>query len=95
MKKSHPAFDGIWDPKNPSRFSVDAAVRAFGHVRPRPLVPGHLEVVGGKLYINDEQRMLLLWALLDHVGTVLGVSMGSLEAWQAAIEKRQKSEGSV
>jgi len=63
-----------------------------GEMSRRDDLPRHLEVVRGKLGINDEQRMLLLGALLEHIGTARAVSLGPLQAWQAAIEKRQRNE---
>jgi len=56
-------------------------------------LPGRLEMVGGKLCINEAQRMLLLGALLEHVGTARAVSIGPLDAWRTALEKRIKREG--
>lgn len=56
-------------------------------------LPGMIEMAGGKLCINTKQRMLLLGALLEHVGTAGAVSLGPLSAWQAAIEQRRKKDG--
>lgn len=56
-------------------------------------LPGMIEMVDGKLCINTKQRMLLLGALLEHVGTAGAVSLGPLSAWQAAIERRRKKDG--
>lgn len=55
-------------------------------------LPGRLEIVGGKLCLDDAQRMLLLGALLEHVGTASAVQLGPLRAWQEAIAQRQEDE---
>ena len=51
-------------------------------------LPGRLEVIAGKLCGNDEERLLLLGALLEHVGTARVVQLGSLQAWQNAVAIR-------
>lgn len=53
-------------------------------------LPGRLEVVGGKLCLDDTQRALLLGALLEHVGARRAVSLGSLQVWEAAIAERRE-----
>lgn len=55
-------------------------------------LPGRLEMVGGKLCLDDEQRLLLLGALLEHVGTSRAVMLGPLSAWKTAIAQRQEEE---
>lgn len=52
-------------------------------------------MMGGKLCFNDEQRMLLLAALLEHIGTGRAVSLGPLSVWQAAIRQREDGEDSA
>lgn len=56
-------------------------------------LPGQLEMVDGKLCRDDEQRLLLLGALLEHVGTACAVQLGPLRAWKEAIAQRQEDEG--
>ena len=51
-------------------------------------LPGRLELIGGKLCWNDEERLLLLGALLEHVGTARAVQLGPLQAWQNAVAMR-------
>lgn len=53
-------------------------------------LPGRLEMVGGKLCADDTQRVLLLGALLEHVGARRAVSLGSLQVWEAAIAQRRE-----
>lgn len=54
-------------------------------------LPGRLEVVGGKLCSNEEQRLLLLGALLEHVGIARTLQLGPLKVWAAAIADRQEA----
>lgn len=56
---------------------------------PHDGLPGRLEVVHGMLCFDDEQRLLLLGALLEHVGTEKAVRLGPLDAWKAAVAQRQ------
>lgn len=66
-------------------WDIRATGRAWGaeEMRQRhdPL-PGRLEVVSGKLCWNDEERLLLLGALLENVGAEAAVRLGKLEVWQ-------------
>jgi hypothetical protein len=55
-------------------------------------LPGHLEMVDGKLCLDDGQRMLLLGALLEHVGTARAVSLGRLASWVTAVEQRKEDQ---
>ncbi len=55
-------------------------------------LPGRLEMVDGQLCLDQEQRLLLLGALLEHVGTARAVQMGPLKAWSAAIAEREALE---
>lgn len=53
---------------------------------------GRLEIVRGRLCLNEEQRLLLLCALLEHVGTARAVQMGPLKALATAIAEREALE---
>lgn len=53
-------------------------------------LPGRLEMVDGKLCVGQEQRMMLLGALLEKVGTARAVSLGLLQAWVTAVEQRKE-----
>lgn len=52
-------------------------------------LPGRLEMVDGKLCLDEEQRLTLLGVLLEHIGTARAVSLGPLQAWVAAVEQRK------
>lgn len=53
-------------------------------------LPGRLEMVDGKLCLDEEQRLTLLGVLLEHIGTARAVSLGPLQAWVAAVEQRKE-----
>lgn len=53
-------------------------------------LPGRLEMLGGKLCLDEAQRLVLLGALLEHVGTARAVSLGPLKAWVDAVEQRKE-----
>lgn len=51
-------------------------------------LPRRLEMVNGMLCLDEEQRMLLLGALLEQVGTERAVRLGSIRSWKQAICQR-------
>jgi hypothetical protein len=53
-------------------------------------LPGRLEMANGMLCLDEEQRLLLLGALLEHVGTERAVRLGPLGAWKQAIAQREE-----
>lgn len=55
-------------------------------------LPGRLDLIRGQLCLDEDQRLLLLGALLEHVGTSRAVQLGPLEAWVSAIEERKEDE---
>jgi len=58
----------------------------------RDELPGRLEMVNGMLCLDDEQRLALLGALLEHVGTERAVRLGNLNAWKAAVAQREEDQ---
>lgn len=52
-------------------------------------LPGRLEIVGGKLCLNEQERLVLLVALLKHVGANAAVQIGPLKVWQEAVALRE------
>lgn len=50
--------------------------------------PGPVELAAGKLCLEEEQRLALLGALLEHVGTAYAVRLGPIKAWVDAVEQR-------
>ena len=56
-------------------------------------LPGRLDLIRGQLCLDEEQRLLLLAALLEHVGTMRAVQLGPIEPWLRAVALRKESEG--
>lgn len=53
-------------------------------------LPGRLDLIDGRLCVDDAERLLLLGALLEHVGTARAVQLGPLKAWADAVAERQE-----
>lgn len=51
------------------------------------LTPEKLEMIGGKLLYDDEQRLTLLALLLENVGADAAVRLGNADVWRAAVAK--------
>lgn len=47
--------------------------------------PEKVEMTDGKLYWDDEQRLLMLGLLLENVGVDAAVRFGNPEVWRAAV----------
>lgn len=55
-------------------------------------LPGRLEMVAGKLCLTKAERILLLEALLEHVGANRAVHIGPLRVWQDAVALRAAAQ---
>jgi hypothetical protein len=55
-------------------------------------LPGRLEMANGMLCMDEDQRLLLLGALLEHVGTERAVRLGSLSVWKSAVAQREEDQ---
>ncbi len=51
------------------------------------LTPEKFEMSDGKLFWDDEQRLLLLGLLLENVGIDAAIRLGDAEVWRAAIKE--------
>ena len=49
------------------------------------MTPEKTEMVGGKLYSSDEERIAMLGLLLENVGADEAVRLGSGSVWRAAV----------
>jgi hypothetical protein len=54
------------------------------------LRPEKIEMVSGKLFYNDEQRLMMLGMLLENLGVDAAVRMGDPNIWREAIEALPK-----
>lgn len=48
--------------------------------------PQKTELIGGKLYWTEDERLTMLALLLENVGTDKAVRIGNPDVWRAAIE---------
>ncbi len=51
------------------------------------LTPEKIEMVGGKLFWEDEERLTMLALLLENVGVDQAVRIGNPQVWRAAVAK--------
>ena len=51
------------------------------------LTPENFEMSDGKLFWDDEQRLLLLGLLLENVGIDAAIRLGDAGVWRAAIKE--------
>lgn len=49
------------------------------------LMPEKREIIGGKLFWTDEDRLALLAMLLENVGAAAAVKLGEAETWRRAV----------
>ncbi|OLC51577.1 MAG: hypothetical protein AUH43_02295 [Acidobacteria bacterium 13_1_40CM_65_14] len=63
---------------------------AYGEAFPRyELTPEKIEMIGGKLLADDEERLTLLGLLLENVGADAAVRLGDPNVWREAIGQLQ------
>jgi hypothetical protein len=55
------------------------------------LCPEKIELIEGKMFWNDEQRLNMLALLLENVGMDAAVRLGDPALWKQAIDERLKS----
>lgn len=53
-------------------------------------LPGRLEMFEGRLGLDEAQRLVLLGAMLEHVGTACAVRLGAFQSWVDAVEQRRE-----
>ena len=49
------------------------------------LTPGKIEMIEGRLFWSEEERLTMLALLLENVGADAAVRIGSPDVWRAAI----------
>lgn len=60
----------------------------------RKLCPDKIELIEGKMFWTDEQRLDMLALLLENVGMDAAVRLGDPALWKQAIDDRLKSPDS-
>lgn len=58
----------------------------------RKLCPEKIELVEGKMFWTDEQRLNMLALLLENVGMDAVVRLGDPKLWQQAIDERLEAQ---
>ena len=58
----------------------------------RQLCPEKIELIEGKMFWTDEERLNMLALLLENVGMDAAVRLGDPALWKEAIEERLKRE---
>lgn len=82
----------------PDPFVVDWDIRHEGrawgkNVRERnSLRPHKMELIEGKLFWTDTERLMVLGLLLENVGVDAAVKLGNPEIWRAAVANLETSE---
>jgi hypothetical protein len=52
------------------------------------LCPEKIELIEGKMFWSDEERLAMLGLLLENVGIDAAVALGDAELWRQAVESR-------
>ena len=55
------------------------------------LCPEKIELIEGKMFWCDEERLAMLALLLENVGIDAAVALGDAELWRQAVEARLES----
>jgi len=79
MRESSRPESVDWDIRRTGRAWGNEAMERYR------LTPEKFEMVEGRLFWSDEDRLLLLGLLLENVGADAAVRLGSAEVWRAAI----------
>jgi hypothetical protein len=59
-----------------------------GEALPRyELTPEKIEMVRGKLFNNDEERIMMLGLLLENLGADAAVRLGDPQVWRDAVKR--------
>ena len=56
------------------------------------LCPEKIELIEGKMFWSDEQRLNMLALLLENVGMDAAVKLGDPALWKQAIDERLKAQ---
>ena len=76
------------------KFDIQRQGRKWTHTeitqKYHELCPEKIELVGGKMFWTDEQRLNMLRVLLENVAMDAAVSLGDPALWKQAIDERLK-----
>lgn len=82
-------FDIRREGRSWSREEIERKYLADEH----PDSPGKMELVDGKLFHSEAQRLTMLGWMLEMVGTDAAVRLGDTQVWRSAIDALQHQEG--
>lgn len=57
-----------------------------------PPLPEKIELMDGKIFLAEEQRLAMLGCLLENVGADAAVRLGDPEVWREAIDRLEASD---
>jgi len=80
--------DNPWNPGSQIRWDIRRAGRAWSKDEAMgryELTPEKFEMINGKLFWDDAERVTLLALLLENVGADQAVRLGDPEVWRAAV----------
>lgn len=72
----------IWDIRREGR----AWKAGEAHSR-HDLIPGKMEMIDGKLFWTDDDRVTMLGLMLENVGIDKAIRLGNANAWRRAISE--------
>jgi hypothetical protein len=82
--------DSAWDIRRDGRaWKGEEARQRFD------LTPEKLEMIGGKILWDDDERVKLLGLLLENVGADRAVKLGDPAVWRAAVEGLSRAGNAV
>lgn len=62
--------------------------------QPHETVPEKMELIDGKLFWSDEQRITMLGWMLEHLGADTAVRLGEPAVWKEAVEEMLRKRSS-
>lgn len=85
----------------PFRFNIRREGRAWtpeevqAKYQPHETAPEKMELIEGKLFWSDEQRITMLGWMLEHLGADAAVRLGDPQVWKVAVEDmlRERTDG--
>ena len=69
------------------RFQLDGRSWGDGALERFDLAPEKIELIRGRLFCSDEERLAMIGLLLENVGLRAVVRLGDPEMWKAAVRE--------
>ena len=80
------AFD--WDIRNEGRAWKTEEIEYKYHT----VYPEKIELIQGKLFWVDQERLSMMGLLLENIGVDAVVKFGDIEVWKEAIRRREEKD---